>query len=52
MQIPQDHYDDEPVRGDLRLLLLLVALCPLGLLIWVELFLAVRWSLLSVWAAV
>ncbi len=52
MQIAQDHYGDGPVRGDLRLLLLLGALCPLGLLMWVELLLAVRWSLLTVWAAV
>ena len=48
MQI-QNYYGDEPVRGDLRLLLLLVALSSFGLLMWVGLFLAVQWSLLAAW---
>jgi hypothetical protein len=40
----------EPVRGDFRSLLLLAALCPLGLLMWAALFLAVHWSVATAWA--
>lgn len=45
------NYGDEPVRGELRLLLLLVALSPVGLLMWIGLILAVHWSLLTAWTA-
>ena len=51
MQIENDAYGAEPVRGDLRLLLLLVAFSCLGLLIWAGLFLAIQWLLLTVWTA-
>jgi hypothetical protein len=43
-------YRSEPIRGDLPLMLVLMALAPFGLLIWTGLFVAVKWSLLTVWA--
>ena len=49
MQIKVD-YGAEPVRSDTRLLLMLVALTPVGLLIWAGLFFAIEWSLVAVWA--
>jgi hypothetical protein len=45
-------YGDEPVGKDLDELLLLVAACPFGLLGWVAVFFAIRWSVLAVWSAV
>jgi hypothetical protein len=45
------NYDDEPAGKDLGALLFLVAACPLGLLGWVALFSAVRWSVLAIWGA-
>jgi hypothetical protein len=52
MKIDNDIRGREPIRGELRPLLLLVALSPFGLLMWVGLFLALRWSVLVAWAAV
>jgi hypothetical protein len=49
MQIIQDRRG-EPVRSDLRLLLLLAALCPIGVLMWAGLVLSVFWSLSAAWA--
>jgi hypothetical protein len=37
-------YGEEPVRGELGLVLLLVVLGMIGLLTWTGLFLAARWS--------
>jgi hypothetical protein len=42
---------DEPAGKDLGVLLFLVAAFPFGLLSWVGLFFAVRWSILAVWSA-
>ncbi len=44
-------YGDEPAGEDLGALLFLVAACPFGLLSWVALFSAIRWSVLAVWGA-
>jgi hypothetical protein len=33
-------------------LLLITVLCPLGILVWIGLFLAIRWSVGAAWAAV
>lgn len=51
MRIQSNTHGDEPIRGELRLLLLLAALSPVGLMMWVGLFLAIHWSILTVWAA-
>jgi hypothetical protein len=42
---------EEPVRGELGLMLLLVVLGMVGLLTWTGLFLAARWSVSIAWAA-
>lgn len=49
MQIRTD-YGEEPLRGDFRLLLLLAALSPFGLLMWTGLLMGVQRSLSAVWA--
>ena len=51
MQLENGNFSDEPVRGDLPLLLLLVALSSLGLLMWAGLFRALYWSLSTAWTA-
>jgi hypothetical protein len=43
-------YGDEPTGKDLGIMLLLVVACPFGLLGWVGLFSALRWSVLAVWS--
>jgi hypothetical protein len=52
MHVQTDRSADEPIRGELRLLLLLVALSPFGLLTWLGFLLALHWSLSTAWAAV
>jgi hypothetical protein len=42
-------YGGEPVRKDLGALLLLVAACPFGLLMWAALFSALQWTVIAVW---
>jgi hypothetical protein len=51
MQIKSDK-DEEPVRSELGLLLLLVGFGACGLLTWTGLFLAVQWSVSTAWTAV
>jgi hypothetical protein len=51
MKIDKDTHGGQPARGELRPLLLLVVLSPFGLLMWVGLFLALRWSVLIAWSA-
>jgi hypothetical protein len=51
MQIKMDETKD-PVSGESGLLLLLVVLGICGLLMWVALFLGVRWSVSNAWAVV
>jgi hypothetical protein len=46
----EHNVDDTPFRGEMRPFLLLFALAPFGLLIWAGLFLAVQWSILTIWA--
>jgi len=43
-------YGDEPVGKDLGVMLFLVVACPFGLLSWIGLFSAIRWSVLAVWS--
>ena len=43
-------YGDEPAGKDLGIMLLLFVACPFGLLSWVGLFSALRWSVLAVWS--
>jgi hypothetical protein len=43
-------YGDEPVRKDLGMLLVLVAACPFGLLMWFGLCLAIQWTVIATWA--
>jgi hypothetical protein len=52
MRIQADSLDDEPVRGELRLLLLLVALCPIWLLMWAGYFSHIYWLALTAWRSV
>jgi hypothetical protein len=51
MKIQKDSYGDEPVRGELGLLLLLVAFSSIGLLMWVGILFAIHWSVLTAWTA-
>jgi hypothetical protein len=44
------NYGDEPAGKDLGVVLFLVVACPFGLLSWVGLFSAIRWSVLAVWS--
>lgn len=46
----EDSTNDEPLKGEMRPFLLLLALAPFGLLIWTGLFLIVQWSVLTIWA--
>jgi hypothetical protein len=48
MEASKDH-GGELAGKDFGLLLFLVAACPFGLLIWVALFSAIRWSVLAIW---
>jgi hypothetical protein len=43
-------YGDEPAGKDSGVMLFLVVACPFGLLSWVGLFSAIRWSVLAVWS--
>jgi hypothetical protein len=51
MDAGKDH-GGEPAGRDLGVLLFLVAACPFGLLMWVALFSAIRWSVLAIWGVV
>jgi hypothetical protein len=51
MEASKDH-GGEPAGKDLGAMLLLVAACPFGLLMWVALFSAIRWSVLAIWGVV
>jgi hypothetical protein len=51
MEASKDH-GGEPAGKDLGAILLLVAACPFGLLMWVALFSAIRWSVLAIWGVV
>ncbi len=42
---------EEPVRGELGLVVLLVVLGTFGLLTWAGLFLGVQWSVSTAWTA-
>ena len=44
-------YGDQPSSKDFGTLMLLAAMCPLGLLVWVGLFMTIHWSLLAAWTA-
>lgn len=50
MPIKKD-YGEEPVRGELGLMLLLVVCGIIGLLIWGGLFLSIRWIVSAAWTA-
>jgi hypothetical protein len=43
------YYGPEPVRRDVGTLLLLVAICPFGFLMWMGLFLAIQWGVSEAW---
>ena len=43
-------YGAEPIRKDLGLILLIASLCPIGFLIWFELFLGIHWFVSAAWA--
>jgi hypothetical protein len=42
-------YGPEPVRKDLGTILVLLAVCPFGFLMWVGLFFTFQWSVLAAW---